>query len=208
MIFNNELPLTEQEKFNIVRRDANIANGFIFKSVYDSNNIILSNFTYDDNGLLMEQNIDQDNLGIPRSDNKRNSRYIMITGGDEAQHPGRMKVSSYGSKIKRNNKNQYISIYRSNKDTISYVGDLHDIDMSHSELLEYEDLFQRNEALIQYVRFSNGKYNDYIDNAFVNDENLRKCGYNVIRDRNTGNAMIYKDNILVRKENIKGEIIC
>lgn len=80
--------------------------------------------------------------------------------------------------------------------------------MSHSELLEYEDLFQRNEALIQYVRFSNGKYNDYIDNAFVNDENLRKCGYNVIRDRNTGNAMIYKDDILVRKENIKGEIIC
>ena len=92
MIFNNELPLTEQEKFNIVRRDSNISNGFIFKSVYNSNNIILSNFTYDDNGLLMEQNIDQDNLGIPRSDNKRNSRYIMITGSDEAQHPGRMKV--------------------------------------------------------------------------------------------------------------------
>ena len=43
---------------------------------------------------------------------------------------------------------------------------------------------------------------------FVNDENLRRCGYDVIRDRNTGIAMIYKDNILVRKENIKGEIIC
>ena len=45
------------------------------------------------------------------------------------------------------------------------------------------------------------------DKAFIDDENLRRQGYNVIRDRFTGSADVYdQNNKLVYIKNIGGDI--
>lgn len=109
MIFNNIL--TEQEILNIIMEDNVGESVFIFRSIYDenTNDITLSNFEFDDNGVLLEANINQVQLGIERLNYKKDPRYIMITGS--SSHSGRMKVSLHGKRITNNNKDQYISIY-------------------------------------------------------------------------------------------------
>lgn len=131
----------------------------------------------------------------------------MITAANKSDHSGRMKVSLYNTRITPNNKNQYISIYRKDQNTISYDGSLKSIDMTTNEFKQYAQLFIRNENLIQFIRYTNGKYDSYADKAFIDDENLRRQGYNVIRDRFTGSADVYdQNNKLVYIKNIGGDI--
>lgn len=196
MIFNNELPLTEQEIIEVLKRDAEVNSGFIFRVDYDNDQLILS-----------EANISQVDLGIQKYNKKKQPRYIMITAANKSDHSGRMKVSLYNTRITPNNKNQYISIYRKDQNTISYDGSLKSIDMTTNEFKQYVQLFIRNENLIQFIRYTNGKYDTYADKAFIDDENLRRQGYNVIRDRFTGIADVYdQNNKLVYIKNIGGDI--
>ena len=196
MIFNNELPLTEQQIIEVLKRDAEVNSGFIFRVDYDNDQLILS-----------EANISQVDLGIPKYNKKKQPRYIMITAANKSDHSGRMKVSLYNTRITPNNKNQYISIYRKDQNTISYDGSLKSIDMTTNEFKQYVQLFIRNENLIQFIRYTNGKYDSYADKAFIDDENLRRQGYNVIRDRFTGSADVYdQNNKLVYIKNIGGDI--
>jgi hypothetical protein len=196
MIFNNELPLTEQEIIEVLKRDAEVNSGFIFRVDYDNDQLILS-----------EANISQVDLGIQKYNKKKQPRYIMITAANKSDHSGRMKVSLYNTRITPNNKNQYISIYRKDQNTISYDGSLKSIDMTTNEFKQYAQLFIRNENLIQFIRYTNGKYDSYADKAFIDDENLRRQGYNVIRDRFTGSADVYdQNNKLVYIKNIGGDI--
>lgn len=77
--------------------------------------------------------------------------------------------------------------------------------MSNKEYKLYEDLFIRNENLIQFVSNSKGEYKEYIDNAFIHDEKLRREGYIVERDPKNGNAYIYLPNgDLVKVKSITG----
>lgn len=155
MIFNykvtEEKELTENEKVkafieSVVEHDGD-NTGFIFKSYYneETNEIILNDLYCDENNIIYEANISQKDLYIKKSKNNSNPRYIMITGSDESSHGGRMKVSINGKHINPNNKNQYISIYRKDDNTISYIGNLSDIKMNKKEYKIYEDLFLRNE---------------------------------------------------------------
>ena len=80
--------------------------------------------------------------------------------------------------------------------------------MDSKELNEYINLFSRNEDLIQFIRYSNSKYDHLADAAFINDEALRNAGYVVTRDRKNGNRYIYDENgNLLCKENIMGDKI-
>lgn len=196
MIFDI-LPLTEQEIINIITRESEDNHGFIFRIDYDNN----------DKLILSEANIVQSDIAIPKYNIKKQPRYIMITAANKSDHSGRMKVSLYGKKIKPNNKNEYISIYRKDENTIDYVGSLKNIDMTINEYDEYVKLFLRNENLIQFIRYTNGQYDVYADKAFIDDELLRRQGYIVIRDRFTGDVNVYTHNNLLYTKNIKGEII-
>lgn len=101
----------------------------------------------------------------------------------------------------------YISIYRKNKDLIEFNGDLNKIKMNSKEYDYYKNLFIRNENLIQLVKQGNGKYDRYVDDALISDEKRRLSGLTVTRD-NDGNASIYdKDGNLLYKENIRRERI-
>lgn len=208
MIFDNTL--TEQQMVENFIKEGGEGKGFIFKSYYDeeNNKIILSNLYYDENNIMHEENIDQRNLGIPLWKKKSMPRYIMITGSDESSHGGRMKVSLNGEYINKKNKINYISIYRKNNNSITYEGDFKNIKITIKEYELYEKLFLRNEDLIWSIYFNRGMFGKYPDKAFINDEDRRRKGMIVIRDRYTGNAKIYdKNNNLIRVENIKGEII-
>lgn len=90
---------------------------------------------------------------------------------------------------------------------IVHEGDLDKIDMTEKEYKYYIDLFIRNESLIQLVKDGKGKYDIYIDQAFVHDEQRRLSGLTIIRDKD-GNASIYdRMGNLSYKENIMGERI-
>ena len=194
MVFTNVL--TEQEVVESLIKESGVESGFIFKSYYDeeNDNIILNNLYYDEDHILREGNVSQDDLGIPRYKNANNPRYVMITGSDESSHGGRMKVSSIGTRINKYNKKDYISIYRSNRNTISYIGDLKAIKMSTKEYNMYVELFLRNEDLIWSIYNNHGKFGSSIDIAFINDEARRRQGLIVIRDRITGDAKIFDSN--------------
>ena len=105
-----------------------------------------------------------------------------------------MKVSSIGTRINKYNKKDYISIYRSNRNTISYIGDLKAIKMSTKEYNMYVELFLRNEDLIWSIYNNHSKFGNSIDIAFINDEARRRQGLIVIRDRITGDAKIFDSN--------------
>lgn len=194
MIFNNYL--TEKEIVEKMIKESNYDYGFIFRIDY----------VEDENGCIQEGNINSDLVGAPNK--KGNSRYIMITSAGSAKHPGRMKVSKPGSQISRSTSyNDYIEIYRKNATTITYDGNIKNINMKNKELDFYINLFIENENLIQFIRFNNGQYDDYIDSAFVRDIQARMSGLIVNRDRN-GNAEIYNINgAFLYRENIKGEKI-
>lgn len=157
--------------------------------------------------IIQEGNIKAKGIGAP-SKSKQLTRNIMITGSGDVSHQGRMKVSKPGIAISRSTSyNDYISIYRKNKDSIEFEGDLKKIQMNTKEYNYYEDLFIRNENLIQLVSQGNGKYDQYVDKAFVKDEQRRLEGLTVVRDTK-GNASIYdKNNNLLQRENIMGERI-
>lgn len=210
MIFDNTL--TEQQIVENFIKEGGEGKGFIFKSYYDeeNNKIILSNLYYDENNIMHEANISQKQLGMPKV-KKQNPRYIMITGGSTSGHAGRMKVSAPGVTIDRGNKSKYISIYRKDKDTITYKSQnpgmgYKDIGMSNAEYKQYEDLFKRNENLIQFAR-SHPEYEQYIDAAMIHDENMRNKGYIVNRDKISGNAIVLSGNDCISYKNIKGENI-
>lgn len=157
---------------------------------------------------ILEANISVDkiNAPTPKKKNKR-PRNILITGSGESSHGARMKVSKPGESIsRRTSHNDYISIYRYDDDTITYKGNLKDIGMDSSEYKYYEDLFIRNENIIQLVKTGDGKYDQYVDDALIRDEQRRLNGYEINRDKN-GNAEIYKGNKLIEKENIRGDKI-
>lgn len=182
--------LTRNEFINIDYNEYDF--GFMFESYYDDKLL-----------LMIEANINQIYLGIPNG--KKQPRNIMITGTENVSHSGRMKISLYGKPITRNNHNEYIEIYRKNKNTITYIGNLKDINMSNKEYKLYEDLFIRNENLIQFVSNSKGEYKEYIDSAFIHDEKLRREGYIVERDPKNGNVYIYLPNgDLVKVKSITG----
>lgn len=119
-----------------------------------------------------------------------------------------MKVSKHGEALSRaTNHNNYISIFRKDKDTIEYNGNLKNIDMISSEYEFYKNLFIRNENIIQLIKNGKGKYDEYVDQAFISDEQRRIFGLVVHRDQD-GNAKIYDNNgNLLYEENIKGEKI-
>lgn len=81
-----------------------------------------------------------------------------------------------------------------------------DIGMSNAEYKQYEDLFKRNENLIQFARF-HPEYEQYIDTAIINDENMRNKGYIVNRDKISGNVIVLSGNDCISYKNIKGENI-
>ena len=82
-----------------------------------------------------------------------------------------MKVSMQGVPINRTNQDKYISIYRKNKNTVTFEGRLNNIKMSSSEYEMYVDLFLRNEDLIQYANIR-PENEEFIDKAFIKDENF------------------------------------
>lgn len=160
----------------------------------------------DSENLIQEAKISTKDIKAPGK-NKQLPRYILITGSGASKHNGRMKVTKRGGQISRSTSyDDYIEIYRKDKNSISYDGDLNKIDMTYKEYEFYVDLFIRNESLIQLVRYGNGRYDDYIDAAFISDEQRRLEGLTVNRDMN-GNATIYRGDKLLYKENIMGERI-
>ena len=176
--------------------------------------IYLDNYFDDDLEFEMEEydcieeaNINGNDINAPLKRGK-DPRNILITGSSFAKHQGRMKVSKRGENISRKtNYKDYIEIYRKNKNTIAYDGDLKSIDMSKTEYKFYEDLFIRNENLIQLVRDGDGKYDMYVDDALINDEKLRNAGKVVIRN-SEGTAIVYNDNGNIDyKIKINGEVI-
>ena len=204
MIFENYL--TEQEKIENFIKEAGEEKGFIFKVYYDEENkkVVLNNLYRDNNNIIHEANIDQKKLHMKKYNKRAESRYIMITGSSNAKHPGRMKVSKPGIKINSNNHINYISIYRKDKDTICCDGSIKNIDMSKDEYNNYVNLFIRNENIIQLARSNNGKYDKYLDNAFINDEKYRANGYIVDRDI-SGNVKIYDKNGNIIKDEMIGD---
>ena len=174
----------------------------IYEQVGEDYRFIYRTECYDDHVVLNEANIDQDELGICYK--QKASRFVMITGSSNSKHHGRMKVSARGIPINRTNKDKYISIYRKNKNTITFEGSLRDIKMSSYEYEMYIDLFLRNEELIQYAN-THPENEKYIDAAFIRDENLRHLGAVVKRSRDTGDAVIYYQDGTIKYENIKGE---
>lgn len=156
--------------------------------------------------MIEEANINTKDISAPHKGNS-NYRYIMITGSGSASHAGRMKVSKNGVRISRTTSHKdYISIHKSTDNTIVYEGDLKEIKMNNSEYQYYVDLFIRNQELIQLVK--TGKYDNYIDNAIIEDENARLSGLIVKRDATNGNAEVYNTaGQLLYRKNIKGEMI-
>ena len=189
MIFTKDLTL--RDVVNIIHEQVGEDYRFIYRTE-----------CYDDHVVLNEANIDQDELGICYK--QKASRFVMITGSSNSKHHGRMKVSARGIPINRTNKDKYISIYRKNKNTITFEGSLRNIKMSSYEYEMYIDLFLRNEELIQYAN-TNPENEKYIDAAFIRDENLRHLGAVVKRSRDTGDAVIYYQDGTIKYENIKGE---
>ena len=189
MIFTKELTL--REVVNIIHEQVGEEYRFIYRTE-----------CYDDHVVLNEANIDQDELGICYK--QKASRFVMITGSSNSKHHGRMKVSARGIPINRTNKDKYISIYRKNKNTITFEGSLRNIKMSSYEYEMYIDLFLRNEELIQYTN-THPENEKYIDAAFIRDENLRHLGAVVKRSRDTWDAVIYYQDGTIKYENIKGE---
>lgn len=193
MIFTKDLTL--RDVVNIIHEQVGEDYRFIYRTE-----------CYDDHVVLNEANIDQDELGICYK--QKASRFVMITGSSNSKHHGRMKVSARGIPINRTNKDKYISIYRKNKNTITFEGSLRNIKMSSYEYEMYIDLFLRNEELIQYAN-THPENEKYIDAAFIRDENLRHLGAVVKRSRDTGDAVIYYQDGTIKYENIKGEeILC
>lgn len=189
MIFTKDLTL--RDVVNIIHEQVGEDYRFIYRTE-----------CYDDHVVLNEANIDQDELGICYK--QKASRFVMITGSSNSKHHGRMKVSARGIPINRTNKDKYISIYRKNKNTITFEGSLRNIKMSSYEYEMYIDLFLRNEELIQYAN-THPENEKYIDAAFIRDENLRHLGSVVKRSRDTGDAVIYYQDGTIKYENIKGE---
>lgn len=189
MIFTKDLTL--RDVVNIIHEQVGEDYRFIYRTE-----------CYDDHVVLNEANIDQDELGICYK--QKASRFVMITGSSNSKHHGRRKVSARGIPINRTNKDKYISIYRKNKNTITFEGSLRNIKMSSYEYEMYIDLFLRNEELIQYAN-THPENEKYIDAAFIRDENLRHLGAVVKRSRDTGDAVIYYQDGTIKYENIKGE---
>lgn len=205
MIFNCRLSEDKKVRTFIESATEHDENdtGFIFKSYYDEevNEIILNNLYFDENNIIHEENIDQTDLGIKIRKKQTNPRYVMITCGSKARHGGRMKVSANGKRINQNNKSNYISIHNSGKD-IEVIGNPKDIDMNNKELQIYKDLYARNSELIQFI-CEHPEYEQYADNAIINDEKLRVDGYTVNRNRDTGYIKVYdKNNNIVKSGNI------
>lgn len=190
MIFTKELTL--RDVVNIIHEQVGEEYRFIYRTE-----------CYDDHVVLNEANIDQRSLGIQT--NKR-PRFVMITGSSKSKHHGRMKVSMQGVPINRTNQDKYISIYRKNKSTVTFEGRLNNIKMPSSEYEMYVDLFLRNEDLIQYANI-HPENEEFIDKAFIKDENLRHLGAVVKRSRDTGNATIYYKDGIIKYEDIKGDEI-
>lgn len=108
MILTKELTL--RDVVNIIHEQVGEEYRFIYRTE-----------CYDDHVVLNEANIDQRSLGIQT--NKR-PRFVMITGSSKSKHHGRMKVSMQGVPINRTNQDKYISIYRKNKNTVTFEGRL------------------------------------------------------------------------------------
>lgn len=170
-------------------------------------NLLFEQLSLEDEQTILEANINTKDISAPHK-GKGNYRYIMITGSGISSHNGRMKVSKPGIKITRSTSYEdYISIYRSNDNTIVYEGDLKEIKMTDSEYQYYINLFLRNEVLIQIVKAGNGKYDPYVDKAFTDDEKARLRGLIVNRKAN-GDVEAYKsDSTLEYRRNIRGEDI-
>ena len=166
------------------------------------------NIDLNETEIIEEANISSKEIKAPGK-KKESPRNILISGADKSSHEERMKVSKRGVSISQSTSHKnYISIYRKNKNTITFDGDLDNIDMSSSEYKFYEDLFIRNENIIKIARY-NDQYKRYADIAFVKDEKYRSEGKAVVRDID-GNATIYKDASMTKidhRENIKGEEI-
>lgn len=115
-----------------------------------------------------------------------------------------MKVSMNGIRINQNNKSDYISIY-DNGNEIDISGNINNIHMDKKEYKLYEDLYRRNEDLIQFCN-NHHEYDAVIDKAFIMDEKLRRDGYIVIRNRKDGSFEVYdNNNNLIRSGGIKEE---
>ena len=196
MIFNNYL--TEKEIVEKLIKESEYESGIILRIDYDNEENI---------GTLQEANIPAEELNAPQK-RKEKSRYILISGSQTAKHPGRMKISKRGSSISRGTShNNYIEVYKKNDNTITHDGNINNISMSSKELKFYYDLFSRNYNIIQMVKDGDNKYNEYIDNALVKDEQLRNSGKIVKRDT-VGNVSVYdKNNNLLYKEDITGKKI-
>lgn len=173
---------------------------------YLETELLFEQLCLEDEEIIEEANINSSDIGAPSK--QGNVRYIMITNSGKSSHQGRMKVSKPGVRISnKSSHNDYISIYRKNKNSIEFDGDLKKIDMKSKEYKFYEDLFIRNEKLIQLVKTSNGKYDNYVDDALVSDEKRRLLGCTINRDDN-GNADIYDEHgKFSHRENIRGEEI-
>lgn len=117
-------------------------------------------------------------------------------------------MSRRGEVLSRNTShNDYISIFRKDKNTIDYNGSLKNIDMSSSEYEFYKNLFIRNENIINLIKNGKGKYDQYADKIFISDEQRRISGLTVNRGPD-GDAEIYDNKgKLLYMENIKGEKI-
>ena len=161
-----------------------------------------------DDDILLEANISSKDIKAPGKP-KQDPRSIMITGADLSSHEGRMKVSKRGVNINRKTShNDYISIYRKNQNTVTYIGDLENIDMTESEYQFYKDLFIRNENIIKIARHDTGRMGAYVDDALIRDEKCRSRGLTVDRDID-GYATISKKNSkgeseVLYREDIKG----
>lgn len=157
--------------------------------------------------IIEEANINTKDIGAPKPPKgKGKYRNIMITG--VGKHNGRMKISKPGTKINYSTSHDdYISIFI-DKNEIECVGNLSNIKMDETEYQYYKDLFNRNYALMHLVKYGNGKYDNYVDNALISDENDRLSGLVINRSKENGDAEVYDSNgNLLYRKNIRGERI-
>lgn len=193
----NENYISESKILEVIQKESmEYCDGFIFKVAESDNGVFIESYS-----------ITQSELHIEKPKKRFKDRYIMITGAEQAKHDCRMKVSKRGCDIKENNKNDYISIHRQDKDSLKITGDTKNIDMNSKELKCYEDLFKRNENLIRFI--TQNKINKQVANdAFIHDEDLRFKKYKVERSKVDGSAEIYdENNKFIKRVDINGDEI-
>ena len=197
MIFNYNLENYLYENF-IESALVDYTTAIVLKCEFDENNICISD--------VRDIAIDEGNISTNSLQMKGNSRYIMITGTENAKHGPRMKISAVGGKVNRSGASNLISIYYDKGDVIlDSKCNIKSIGMKNKEFNTYKDLYMRN---LEIINLANDPTKaQYVDDALIHDELARRNGYNVSRNKNGDGIVTTYDGSIVKHINIKGDEI-